>query len=525
MGHKIKATASIKLTNLDYPRFLSATFVCETLQFASMKSPSGLFMILIGLRVAGGHTQSSLRAQIQQPPEASQPYLVPLRRESVPVLRQGKIVSFKNSYSGVISVGSIKRQEFRVVFDTGSGHVVLPAIECGSETCLRHRRYNMDASPSARMVNMDGSVLAAGEYADQATIGFGTGKITGEFVKDRVCLGPAASNEADAAEGVQATAPCLDMALISALEMSAQPFKAVAFDGILGLGLGALSISPAFSFLDVLSKSSGTGSRHFGVYLTEPEEDGEESEVAIGGYNSKRLLEPLVWSPVANPDLGHWLVQILAVRINGKTLDVCEDGTCRGVVDTGSSHLGVPAPYHREFAGSLTQEVLDIADCRLIDAPTIEFQLAGGTVTVHPETYMRRLPLEKSIKVESTKGVAVEAKQAAGEHAAGDRLFAPTANNTNGSVGDKADAAIAPLQTIASGSRGQEPSLSQQAKRLCRPKMMPVNMAAPLGPKLFILGEPVLHRYYTVYDWATPSIGFGLAASRRNLQGPGSFSV
>merc|ERR1719446_551106 len=62
--------------------------------------------------------------------------------------------------------------------------------------------------------------------------------------------------------------------------------------------------------------------------------------------------------------------------------------------------------------------------------------------------------------------------------------------------------------------------LPQQVKRHCRPKMMPVSMPAPLGPKLFILGEPVLHRYYTVYDWSSPRIGFGLAASQRNVQGP-----
>lgn len=46
---------------------------------------------------------------------------------------------------------------------------------------------------------------------------------------------------------------------------------------------------------------------------------------------------------------------------------------------------------------------------------------------------------------------------------------------------------------------------------------MPVNFPAPLGPNLFILGEPVLSRYYTVYDWERPQIGFGLAASRQNI--------
>merc|ERR1719408_1119541 len=158
---------------------------------------------------------------VEVPEGSGNPYLIPLRRESVPVRRHGKIASFKTSYSGVISVGSPQRQEFRVVFDTGSAHVVLPALECGSESCLLHRRYNMAASRSAALVNADGSVVEPGDYADQATIGFGTGEITGEFVKDRVCLGPADDKEVQAIEG-QPRPPCLDVSLIMAIEMSAQ---------------------------------------------------------------------------------------------------------------------------------------------------------------------------------------------------------------------------------------------------------------------------------------------------------------
>merc|ERR1712031_81131 len=43
-------------------------------------------------------------------------------------------------------------------------------------------------------------------------------------------------------------------------------------------------------------------------------------------------------------------------------------------------------------------------------------------------------------------------------------------------------------------------------------------MPEPLGPNLFILGEPVLHRYYTVYDWVQLQVGFSLANSKRNTQ-------
>lgn len=41
--------------------------------------------------------------------------------------------------------------------------------------------------------------------------------------------------------------------------------------------------------------------------------------------------------------------------------------------------------------------------------------------------------------------------------------------------------------------------------------LMAMNLPAPLGPKLFIFGEPVMRKYYTVYDAGNLRIGFGLA--------------
>jgi len=44
---------------------------------------------------------------------------------------------------------------------------------------------------------------------------------------------------------------------------------------------------------------------------------------------------------------------------------------------------------------------------------------------------------------------------------------------------------------------------------------MPVNIPT-MGPNLFILGEPVLMKYYTVYDWSEKRVGFGVSASTAN---------
>merc|ERR1719476_931501 len=131
-----------------------------------------------------------------------------------------------------------------------------------------------------------------------------------------------------------------------------------------------------FSAFEMI-RGTGLPNAHFGVFLSEGEEEGEESQIAMGGVDDRRLLEPLSWAPVSMPELGYWQVPIVAVRVDGKELDVCKDGTCRGVVDTGTSHLGIPAPFDGELADMLTVDAGDKVDCRLAEAPEIEIELKG----------------------------------------------------------------------------------------------------------------------------------------------------
>merc|ERR1719428_2196247 len=61
-------------------------------------------------------------------------YVLPLRRESVPVVRHNKTVSYKTSYSGLVHMGT-PLQEYRVVFDSGSGNLILPDSQCDTDAC------------------------------------------------------------------------------------------------------------------------------------------------------------------------------------------------------------------------------------------------------------------------------------------------------------------------------------------------------------------------------------------------------
>merc|ERR1719482_2500294 len=73
------------------------------------------------------------------------------------------------------------------------------------------------------------------------------------------------------------------------------------------------------------------------------------------------------------------------------------------------------------------------------------------------------------------------------------------------------------ISTTANVTNLTADETSSTVARFCRPRLMPVSMPAPLGPKLFILGEPVLHRYYTVFDWDGPRVGMAVANTPRNL--------
>jgi len=390
-------------------------------------------------------------ARAQKIGRLDKPFLVPLHRETVPVLKDGKIISHKASYSGKISVGGPMPQEFSMVFDTGSGHVILPSLHCESDTCRSHRRYNISKSPEAFAVNADSERVPANEEGDEVTIGFGTGSVTGGFVHESICLGRKTKSTGDE-NSHDVVVPCSRMSMVVAGEMSPQPFESFKFDGIFGLGLESLALSNKFSFFSQFSQQSTAP--YFAMFLGDGD-DGENSEIAIGGYNSERLSGVLNWAPVAMPKLGFWNLKIRSVRIGDKTVINCKKENCKAIVDTGTSHLGVPSTKHDIFQDMLSQvATADTQDCRTANAPTLTIELHDFTLTLGPDDYMRSLP----------------------------------------------------LPDIA-----EDVSLGSVATHSCRPKVIPVNMKKPLGPNLFILGEPILHRYYTVYDWEAKRVGFGLA--------------
>lgn len=407
-------------------------------------------------------------------------HIVPLHRQRVPVKSDAETVSYKSVYFGTISIGAPVPQQFSVVFDTGSGHVIVPSRECQSETCRIHNRYDRHASGRAVDVDYDGTPVQPGSPRDQITVAFGTGEVTGQFVNDLLCLGVQGSeaageasqsgNASDASSNalalVEAAPNCVDLRIVMATEMTHEPFHAFAFDGVLGLGLDSLALAPEFSFFGMLTAQRRLQQPSFGVFLADS--DDEVSEISFGGHSPEKLKTDLTWTPVAMPDLGYWQVQIKSLRIGNRTVDFCSDGQCRAVVDTGTSLLAVPKDFADELQSELAGGLVDPApedeegnvDCKKAQGVQVHFEIEGMTVTLTPGDYARQ----------SIQLLDEDASQPA------------------------APAAAQPAQPSS-----------------CRPTLMPIDLPEPLGPKLFIWGEPVLRKFYTVYNWKEKSIGFALA--------------
>ena len=163
-------------------------------------------------------------------------------------------------------------QHFKVIFDTGSGTLIVPSADCNVPGCLPHRKYPKNSSSTAVAVTNE-----RGE--DSTEITFGTGQISGGFFRDKPCIGSSIG---------------IDANFIAADRETAEPFQEIPFDGIMGLGFKDLSMGDGFNIADDLVAKNALPGGTFSFYLT----DGGDSEVTFGGFRQEYLASDIVWAPV-----------------------------------------------------------------------------------------------------------------------------------------------------------------------------------------------------------------------------------
>lgn len=268
----------------------------------------------------------------------------------------------KSAYFGDISVGT-PPQKFSVVFDTGSANLIIPGGDCTSTACKMHDRFDRTSSSTVSQVNCDGGEVPAGEEPDAVTITFGTGSITGECLRDQVCIGEL----------------CSQGDFISATEESSHPFASFKFDGVLGLALPVMAQSDAFSLVSRMDNSN-IAQPLFSVFLSDS--SSEDSEVTFGDIKESHMSSDLVWVPVSR-QTGYWEVKIDDIAVNNEPQSMCQD--CQVAVDTGTSQLAGPSDLIAQL-----RRVLNVqSDCSNFDRlPKLGFIIGSHVLNLSPTDYV-----------------------------------------------------------------------------------------------------------------------------------------
>lgn len=271
-----------------------------------------------------------------------------------------------SEYYGKISLGT-PAQEFQVVFDTGSGNLLIPSKQCKDEACTSHKRYDAGVSTSSEDIafadDPDKAVSKGGDR-DVVTITFGTGDISGVFVKDHICIGHI----------------CTHGNFVAATEESDEPFSLVPFDGIFGLSLPQMSEGPHFNILDCMIRDGVLKKNIFSVFFGGT--DDEPSEISFGEYRKERMASDIFWVPVTNP--GYWQVEMEDITIANSKQKLC-NGDCQVAVDTGTSLMAGPT----DIINTLTERLAVKSDCsNYKKLPQLGFVVGGHILSLTPDDYV-----------------------------------------------------------------------------------------------------------------------------------------
>lgn len=283
-------------------------------------------------------------------------------------------------YYGEVAVGT-PPQLFTVIFDTGSGQLLLPGGSCDSGACKTHRRFAENQSSTAVPIGWADQPFTKAKSdtdRDTAVMSFAMGSCTGQYARDRVCLGKA----------------CAVADFVEMIEESDDPFKTAEWDGVLGLGQ-ALSDHAEFNIFSVLARGSGsTSSLHrpvFAVYLGRNIDD--PAEITFGDFRKERMATPLKWVKVSVE--GYWQFQFTDIMVDGKPTGLCQkygDRQCQGVLDTGSSLMMGPKadldPLMELLHFSRGSSSLNCSKTQQF--PKLGFLVEGEVLEMEADEYMDR---------------------------------------------------------------------------------------------------------------------------------------
>jgi len=267
-------------------------------------------------------------------------------------------------YYGEVSIGT-PPQNFKVVFDTGSGILWVPSDLCDGAACRDH--VQLEEKKDKTMQKEDGFV----------NIKYGTGNMRGRRATDVV-------NVAGVKVGKQ------DF-LLSTNE-NGNVFRNGRFDGVMGLGREGLAAilskgdkGRGVPFYINAVHSKILAKPRFSIFVSKTM--GQPGAVVLGGENPKLYKDKIQMHKGQSDD--YWMVKMGTFKVGDKVIDT---KGARGIVDSGTSLLVGPTSIISEFL-PLVQVNSDCSNMGQLKTLEINMDTTEGkTVTykLTPEDYVMK---------------------------------------------------------------------------------------------------------------------------------------
>jgi len=264
-------------------------------------------------------------------------------------------------YYGTIAMGN-PRQNFTVIFDTGSSNTWLPSVNCpmSNSACQNHRKYNSSRSSS---YIPDGRNF---------TLRYGSGKVVGYLSKDTMHI---------------AGAELPHFTFGESLFLQHFAFSSVKFDGLVGLGLGVLSWSNTTPFLELLCAQRLLEKCVFSVYLRR-----DPREIVFGGFDESKFEGKLHYVPVSQWHT--WSLQISKTSVGTKQIG----GKSNAILDTGTSLVLVPQQTYHNLLNTVSAKLQNgyfVVACKSGSLPNINILIGDKVFPLTSSDYIMEVLLDR----------------------------------------------------------------------------------------------------------------------------------
>lgn len=252
-------------------------------------------------------------------------------------------------------------QEFKVVLDTGSSNLWVPSKDCSSIACFLHSTYDSSESSTYK------------KNGSSFEIKYGSGELSGFVSQDILQIGDIKIKGQDFAEA------------------TSEPGLAFAFgqfDGILGLGYDTISVNKIVPPFYQMLNQGLLDEPVVSFYLSDTNNEGDESEALFGGINKAYYTGALTKLPVRRK--AYWEVSLDAITFGKESADLEDTGA---ILDTGTSLIALPSGIaeilNKQIGAEKSWSGQYTIDCdKKSSLPDLSFTLTGHNFTIGPDDYI-----------------------------------------------------------------------------------------------------------------------------------------